>query len=233
MGDKRLSRSALLLPARLNVLLQFPGSEVTRLLAVNCLTHSNFVLKHLCIASLVHCKCCSHCNSPSLLFCAQSSTVSCTTPAAYGHRQPLTARVQGQTRQHARLLCLLGVRQLCVGVNKMDCDVAGYKEERYNEIKDEMKHMLTKVGWKKDFVDSSVPFLPISGWIGDNLIKASENMKWWKPQDIKSLSGKAEKVWRLSLLACAGARGCVQGTFRGAGLLFVGSRPHQTILTNQ
>jgi hypothetical protein len=53
--------------------------------------------------------------------------------------------VQGQTRQHARLLCLLGVRQLCVGVNKMDCDTAGYKEERYKEIKDEMKHMLTKV----------------------------------------------------------------------------------------
>jgi hypothetical protein len=52
--------------------------------------------------------------------------------------------LQGQTRQHARLLCLLGVRQLCVGVNKMDCDVAGYKEERYKEIKDEMKHMLTK-----------------------------------------------------------------------------------------
>jgi translation elongation factor EF-1alpha len=52
---------------------------------------------------------------------------------------------QGQTRQHARLLCLLGVKQLCVGVNKMDSDTAGYKEERYNEIKDEMKHMLTKV----------------------------------------------------------------------------------------
>ena len=52
--------------------------------------------------------------------------------------------MQGQTRQHARLLCLLGVKQLVVGVNKMDSDVAGYKEERYKEIKDEMKHMLTK-----------------------------------------------------------------------------------------
>ena len=53
--------------------------------------------------------------------------------------------VQGQTRQHARLLNLLGVRQLCVGVNKMDSDTAGYKEARYTEIKDEMKHMLVKV----------------------------------------------------------------------------------------
>ena len=66
-------------------------------------------------------------------------------PASAHVLQRGCGRVQGQTRQHARLLCLLGVRQLCVGVNKMDCDVAGYKEERYNEIKDEMKHMLTKV----------------------------------------------------------------------------------------
>merc|ERR1712134_254998 len=47
-------------------------------------------------------------------------------------------QVQGQTRQHARLINLLGVKQLVVCVNKMDCDVAGYKKERYEEIRDEM-----------------------------------------------------------------------------------------------
>ena len=36
--------------------------------------------------------------------------------------------IQGQTRQHARLLNLLGVRQLIVGINKMDADTAGYKQ---------------------------------------------------------------------------------------------------------
>jgi len=56
--------------------------------------------------------------------------------------------IQGQTRQHARLINLLGVRQLIIGVNKMDSDTAGYKEERYNEIRDEMRHMLARVGWK-------------------------------------------------------------------------------------
>jgi len=60
-----------------------------------------------------------------------------------------TANIQGQTRAHARLLNLLGVKQLLVGVNKMDTDVAGYKEERFNEISDEMRHMLVKVGWKR------------------------------------------------------------------------------------
>merc|ERR1711935_67760 len=92
--------------------------------------------------------------------------------------------IQGQTRQHARLINLLGVKQLIIGINKMDCDVAKYSEERYIEIRDEMKNMLTKVGWKKDFVANSVPVVPISGWMGDNLLKKSENMKWWNGVDI-------------------------------------------------
>lgn len=92
--------------------------------------------------------------------------------------------VQGQTRQHARLLNLLGVKQLIVGVNKMDSDVAKYSKDRYEEIRNEMKNVLVKVGWKKDFVEGSVPFLPISGWIGDNLIEKSTNMSWWDGQEV-------------------------------------------------
>jgi elongation factor 1-alpha len=92
--------------------------------------------------------------------------------------------VQGQTRQHARLINLLGVKQLIVGVNKMDCDVAGYKQSRYEEIRDEMKNMLIRVGWKKDFVEKSVPVLPISGWQGDNLLTKSSKMPWWNGVDV-------------------------------------------------
>merc|ERR1712139_476439 len=92
--------------------------------------------------------------------------------------------VQGQTRQHARLLNLLGVKQLLCGVNKMDCDTAGYKQERYDEIANEMKNMLVKVGWKKDFIEKNAPYMPISGWMGDNLLKKSDNMAWWKGVDV-------------------------------------------------
>merc|ERR1712046_496867 len=54
--------------------------------------------------------------------------------------------VQGQTRQHARLINLLGVKQLIVGVNKMDTDTAGpYAKSRYDEVGGEMKNMLIKV----------------------------------------------------------------------------------------
>jgi elongation factor 1-alpha len=100
--------------------------------------------------------------------------------------------VQGQTRQHARLINLLGVKQVIVGVNKMDSDVAGYKKARYDEVADEMKNMLGKVGWKKDFITNNIPFLPISGWMGDNLIKKSEKMDWWTGCDVTSMKG--EKV---------------------------------------
>merc|ERR1719408_533020 len=48
----------------------------------------------------------------------------------------------------------------------------------------EMKSTLIKVGWKKDFVEKNTPILPISGWMGDNLLKKSDNMGWGKGMDV-------------------------------------------------
>jgi len=94
--------------------------------------------------------------------------------------------VQGQTRQHARLINLLGVKQLVCCVNKMDAEpAAGYKKDRYDEISSEMKLMLVKVGWPKQFVEKRVPIIPISGWMGDNLLEKSTNMGWWDGQKVK------------------------------------------------
>ena len=53
-----------------------------------------------------------------------------------------------------------------------------------------MRHMLVRVGWKPDFVEKSVPVLPISGWMGDNLIKKSTNMTWWSGCDVEAVDGK-------------------------------------------
>jgi elongation factor 1-alpha len=115
-----------------------------------------------------------------------------TTAIAKGNAK--AGEVQGQTRQHSVLINLLGVKQLAVGVNKMDCDVAKYGEARYTEIRDEMQHMLKKVGWKKGFVDKSVPVLPISGWMGDNLITKSTNMGWWKGMDVEAINKEKVQV---------------------------------------
>jgi len=115
-----------------------------------------------------------------------------TTSIARGDHK--AGEVQGQTRQHAVLINLLGVKQLLVGVNKMDCDVAKYGQARYDEVKNEMKEMLVRIGWKKDFVDDSVPVIPISGWIGDNLISHSPRMDWWKGQEVKKIDGTKVSV---------------------------------------
>jgi len=104
--------------------------------------------------------------------------------------------VQGQTRQHARLINLLGVKQACVGVNKMDCDVAGYKKERYEEIKNEIYRMLKMVGWKN--AEKTIPVVPISGWCGDNLIEKSAKMPWW--EGVKVANAKKEEVHVTTLL---------------------------------
>lgn len=103
-----------------------------------------------------------------------------------------TNQVQGQTRQHGLMFNLLGIKQLIVCINKMDCDTAKYSKERYDEIKNEMMDMLVKVGWSKPLIEKGVVFLPISGYKGDNLIKKSENMLWWNGIDVqlpKSVGG--------------------------------------------
>jgi len=115
-----------------------------------------------------------------------------TTAIAKGN--PKAGEVMGQTRQHSLLINLLGVKQIIVGINKMDCDVAKYGEARYTEIRDESASMLEKVGWKKTLIEKEVPFLPISGWMGDNLIKKSDNMAWWKGVDVLVLGDEKKKV---------------------------------------
>ena len=82
----------------------------------------------------------------------------------------------GQTREHALLAFTLGVKQMIVCVNKMDEKTVNYSEERFKEIKAEVKAYLKEVGYKV----KKVQFIPISGWKGDNMIEKSSNMKWFK-----------------------------------------------------
>jgi len=83
---------------------------------------------------------------------------------------------EGQTREHALLAFTMGVKQMICCCNKMDAKGAEYKEERYNEIKAEVSSYLKQVGYKIE----TVPFIPISGWVGDNMLEMSTNMPWYK-----------------------------------------------------
>ncbi|QPG75250.1 translation elongation factor EF-1 alpha [Brettanomyces nanus] len=80
----------------------------------------------------------------------------------------------GQTREHALLAHTLGVQQLIVAVNKMDS--VKWSEDRFEEIKKEVSNFIKKVGYNP----KKVPFVPISGWNGDNMIEPSPNCPWYK-----------------------------------------------------
>jgi len=70
----------------------------------------------------------------------------------------------------------------------MDDKSVAYSQKRYEEIKDEVAKFLMKVGYAvfkqdkatKKITEWLVPFIPISGWVGDNMIERSDKMKWYK-----------------------------------------------------
>ena len=79
----------------------------------------------------------------------------------------------GQAREHAFLLKTLGVNQIIIAINKMDD--SNYSEDAFKKAKEKGEKLIKSVGFKVD----AVPFVPVSGWKGDNLVKKSENLKWW------------------------------------------------------
>ncbi|KAF3824682.1 hypothetical protein GH733_010016 [Mirounga leonina] len=66
----------------------------------------------------------------------------------------------GQTREHALLADILGVKQLIVGVNKMDSTEPPYSQKKYEEIVKEVSTYIKKIGYNPD----RVAFVPISVW---------------------------------------------------------------------
>merc|ERR1712076_116022 len=65
----------------------------------------------------------------------------------------------GQTREHALLAYTLGVKQLIVGVNKMDSTEPPYSQARFEEISKEVSSFIKKVGYNP----ATVAFIPMSG----------------------------------------------------------------------
>ncbi|CAL5385787.1 unnamed protein product [Camellia sinensis] len=75
-------------------------------------------------------------------------------------------------REHALLPFTLGVRQMICCCNKMDATTPKYSKARYDEIVQEVSSYLKKVGYNPD----KIPFVPISGFEGDNMIERSTNL---------------------------------------------------------
>ena len=77
-----------------------------------------------------------------------------------------------QTRRHARICALMGIRYFVFAVNKMD--LADYSEERFRAIEKDIKDLAESLGLY------SVKIIPVSATEGDNVTVVSENMPWYQ-----------------------------------------------------
>jgi len=87
--------------------------------------------------------------------------------------------VQPQTTEHLWLLRTMGVKNLSVAINKMDA--AEYREEVYNKVKADVGKLLQGVGINPE----NTAFIACSGLMGDNVVKKSDKMDWYKGPTIK------------------------------------------------
>ena len=84
--------------------------------------------------------------------------------------------IQENSKRHGYILSMLGIRQVAVIINKFD--LADYKKEVYENIVREYSEFLSNIG----VVATS--FIPASGRFGDNIVKGSENIPWFKGPSI-------------------------------------------------
>ncbi len=88
--------------------------------------------------------------------------------------------IQEQTKRHAYILNLLGIRQVIVAINKMD--LVDHKQERFEEVNKELEKFLSSINIKPTYI------IPISASKGDNIAKKSQKMSWYKgPTILKAL----------------------------------------------
>ncbi len=111
--------------------------------------------------------------------------------------------VQEQSRRHAYLLRLLGIRQLIVVVNKMD--LADYSETRFREIEQTYRNFLKELGLEAMFV------IPASAKAGENIAAKSKEMNWFNgPTVLEALDQTEPKATGIDLPL----RFCVQDIYR-------------------
>jgi len=80
--------------------------------------------------------------------------------------------VRPQTRRHAHIAWLFGIRRMVAAVNKMD--LAGYRREVFDEIRREFGRVAEKLEGME------VHFIPVSALEGDNIVRRSERMPWFE-----------------------------------------------------
>jgi len=77
-----------------------------------------------------------------------------------------------QTRRHALIVSMLGVRHLVVAVNKMD--LAGWSQPAFAALEAEFR------AFAKDLDVDEIVFIPVAARGGDNIVARSQRMRWYR-----------------------------------------------------
>ena len=83
--------------------------------------------------------------------------------------------VNAQTKEHAFLAKVLGVKELIVNVNKMDISGVDWSQDKFNSVVEEVSNLLKMAG----FNPTDIPFVPCSAFDGDNIFNKSDNTPWY------------------------------------------------------
>ena len=84
-----------------------------------------------------------------------------------------------QSRRHAWITALLGVRHVLIAVNKMD--LVDFDQDVFDRIVADFQHFFRSIdlGDAVGARDTSLVFVPVSALAGDNVARASDNMPWY------------------------------------------------------
>jgi elongation factor 1-alpha len=85
--------------------------------------------------------------------------------------------VNAQTKEHAFLAKVLGVKELIVHVNKMDISVVDWSEDKYKSACNEVSALLKMAGFGSQL--DRIPMIPASSLKGDNVYEKSANTPWY------------------------------------------------------
>ena len=85
--------------------------------------------------------------------------------------------VNAQTKEHAFLAKVLGVKELIVHVNKMDISGVDWSEDKYKAAVSEVTALLKMAGFGSQI--DNIPMIPASSLKGDNVFEKSANTPWY------------------------------------------------------
>lgn len=90
------------------------------------------------------------------------------------------------------------MKQLVVGVKRLDATEPPSSQKSYKEIVKEVNTYVKNIGHDSDAVE----FVPISGWKGDSMLEPSANMQWFKRWKATCKNVSASGTTLLETLDC-------------------------------